>query len=165
MTPPTVLPISRAQWPEYFVSTLGVWSNLYTVGAYPAHQELSDGRKLADVPAKEWATLPEIAETPLSYGPYMLVEWQKGQRMIFEANPHYYKGEVPIKTVIIQFIADSNQAVAQLLTGSIDVLGNETLGGGEELETILRSGDEGRIIAYPITSPTWEHVDMNLYLR
>jgi hypothetical protein len=30
---------------------------------YPAHLILSDGRKLANVPAKEWVTLPEIAES------------------------------------------------------------------------------------------------------
>src|SRR6185503_11347953 len=31
---------------------------------YPSHQVLSDGRVLADVPASEWTTLPEISESP-----------------------------------------------------------------------------------------------------
>jgi ABC-type transport system substrate-binding protein len=161
----TITYLPGAQWPEYPVYTISVYANLYTVGAYPAHQELSDGRTLAEVPAAEWPTLPEIAEQPMSYGPYKLVEWQKGQRMVFEANPYYYKGEPPIKTVIVQFFADSNQAVTQLLTGQIDVLGTETLGGGAELERVFDAANEGSIIAYPFSSPTWEHVDMNLYIR
>jgi ABC-type transport system substrate-binding protein len=152
------------RWPEYFVSTLGTYSNLFSIGAYPAHRELSDGRVLADVPASEWSTLPEIAENPLSYGPYRLVEWQKGQRMIFEANPYYYKGEPPIKTVVVQFFDETTSAVAQLLTGEVDVLDTETLGAGPELERVLAEGEEGTIQAFPLTSPTWEHIDMNLFL-
>ncbi len=161
----TITYLPGAQWAEYFAYTLGTYSNLFTVGAYPSHQVLSDGRKLADVPAKEWSTLPEIAEQPLSYGPYRLVEWQKGQRMVFEANPNYYKGEVAIKTLIIEFFDDTNQAVAQLLTGNVDVLGSETLGAGPELETVLEAAEAGQIQAFPLASPTWEHMDMNLFIR
>lgn len=153
-----------AQWAEYFVQTIGQNSNLYAIGAYPAHQELSDGRKLVDVPPAEWSTLPEVAEKPLSYGPYKLVEWQKGQRMVFEANPHYYKGEPAIKTIIIQFFSDTQQSVAQLLTGEVDVLARETLGAGPELETVLQAGEERKIQVIPVTSPTWEHIDFNLFV-
>jgi ABC-type transport system substrate-binding protein len=126
---------------------------------------LSDGRKLADVPAAEWQTLPEIIERPLSNGPYILKEWFKGQSMTFEANPNYYKGEVKVKKVIIKFIADTNQAVAQLLTGEVDVLGSETLGAGSEVQTVIEAGKEGKIQAFVVASPTWEHIDMNLFTK
>lgn len=142
------------QWPTYFAGA--------GLGAYPSHQVLSDGRRLADVPAAEWQTLPEIIERPLSNGPYVLKEWVKGQSMTFEANPNYYKGEVKIKTVIIKFIADTNQAVAQLLTGEVDVLGSETLGAGAEVQTVIEAGNRGEIQAFVVASPTWEHIDMNL---
>jgi ABC-type transport system substrate-binding protein len=126
---------------------------------------LSDGRKLADVPAAEWQTLPEIIERPLSNGPYILKEWVKNQSMTFEANPNYYKGEVKVKKVIIKFIADTNQAVAQLLTGEVDVLGSETLGAGTEVQTVIEAGKEGKIQAFVVASPTWEHIDMNLFTK
>jgi ABC-type transport system substrate-binding protein len=176
----TINYLPGARWAEYFAYSIGVYSNLFTVGAYPAHRELSEstleslanngvelepGSTLADVPASEWSTLPEVAEQPLSYGPYRLVSWEKGQRMTFEANPYYYKGEPAIKTVVIQFIGDTNQAVVQLLNGSIDVLGQETLGAGPELETVLAADEEGSLQVVPLSSPTWEHVDMNLFLR
>lgn len=152
----TVTYLPGSQWPEYFVQT---------VGAYPSHQVVAGGRKLADVPAKEWATLPEIAEKPLSNGPYKLVEWTKGQRMVFEANPNYFKGAPKVKRVTIQFFADTNQAVAQLLTGDVDILEPATLGAGPEVETVLKAGKDGKIQAVAITSPTWEHMDMNLFTK
>jgi ABC-type transport system substrate-binding protein len=161
----TITYLPGVQWPSYSVQTLGFYANLYTAGGYPAHRVLSDGRTLAEVPAAEWSTLPEITEQPLSYGPYRLVEWQKGQRMVFEVNPHYH-GEAPqIENVIIQFFADSNQAVTQLLSGGIDVLGNDTLVGGTELEKVFDAVEEERLTVMPYPSIAWEHLDMNLYIR
>ena len=150
----TVTYLPGVQWPEY---------SIYTVGAYPAHRKVADGRTLAEVPAQEWATLPEIAEAPLSNGPFKLVSWEKGQTMVFEANENYFKGAPKLKQITIQFFADSNQAVAQLLTGEVDVLGTETLGAGPEVEAVLKAAEEGQIQATTIASPTWEHIDMNLF--
>ena len=56
---------------EYTVTWLpGVQSSEYFLapfGFYPAHRVLSGGRRLADVPAGEWATLQEIKEKPIGY--------------------------------------------------------------------------------------------------
>ncbi len=143
-----------------------LWSlySVFSLAAYPSHQVLADGRNLADVPASEWATLEEVAERPLSDGPYRIVSWEKGQRMILEANPNYYKGEVPIKNLTIEFIPNESQAVAQLLTGAVDVIPNQDLS-GPEIETVLRAAAEGTVQAVTIASPTWEHLDMNLNIR
>ncbi len=134
-------------------------------GYYPAHQVLSDGRKLADVPAAEWSSLKEIAETPLGTGPYVLVNWEKGVKMEFEANANYYKGEPKIKKITILFIQDTQQAVAQLLTGEVDTLDKSTLGAGAELQSVLDAEKEGKPIkAFLQASPTWEHIDMNMFI-
>ncbi|MFV9507196.1 MAG: ABC transporter substrate-binding protein [Oscillochloridaceae bacterium umkhey_bin13] len=152
----TITFLPGVQWPTYFLAPYG---------GYPSHQVLSDGRTLADVPASEWSTLPEIAEIPLGYGPYILKEWNKGQSMVFEANPLFVLGEPPVKNVIIQFFADTNAAVAALLTGEVDILEKATLGAGPEVETVIRAGAEGTIQAYTDASPTWEHADFNLFIR
>jgi ABC-type transport system substrate-binding protein len=132
-------------------------------GPYPSHQVLSDGRKLADVPTEEWSGLKEIAETPLGFGPYILKSWEKGVKMEFEANPYYYKGEVKIKHITELFIQDTQQAVAQLLTGDVDAIGSETLGAGAEVQTVLDAEKAGKPIKVLIEpSATWEHIDMNL---
>jgi len=128
---------------------------------YPAHRVLSDGRVLADVPAEEWATLPEIAEYPLGVGPYVLKEWVKGEKMVFEANPYYYGGQPKTRTIVIAIITPDN-AEAQLLGGQVDVLDSTTL--NTISDAMRKAADEGRINLYTLPGGTWEHVDMNLYL-
>ncbi|HRE28839.1 MAG TPA: ABC transporter substrate-binding protein, partial [Anaerolineales bacterium] len=125
-------------------------------------QVLSDGRVLADVPTTEWSSLPEIADTPLGVGPFILTEWNKGQSLVLEANPFYWGGELAIKKITILIVQDTKSAVAQLLTGDIDVIGSETLGAGEEVQTVLDNQDTLQVLIEP--SATWEHIDMNLFI-
>jgi len=154
---------------EYTVTYLpGVQSPTYflpPIGPYPSHQVLADGRNLKDVPAAEWATLPEIAEKPLSFGPYMITDWIKGQSMTFAANPHW-NGTVATPNITAVFVADTNQAVAQLLNGDVDYLDKSTLGAGAEVQTVIDAAKGGSPVAYEIiTSPTWEHIDINMYVK
>jgi len=152
----TVTYVPGVQSPTYFLPPFG---------PYPSHQVLSDGRNLADVPAAEWATLPEIAEKPLSWGPYMVTDWIKGQSLTLAKNP-YYAGEVATPNVIFVFVADGNQAVAQLINGDVDFLDDSTLGAGAEVQTVIDAAKSGAPVQYEIAgSPTWEHIDINLYTK
>ena len=139
--------------------------HLYPFFIYPSQRVLSDGRVLADVPAAEWATLPEIAEQPLSYGAYVVKEWNKGQSIVLEANP-YYDGTVATPNVIYVFVADTNQAVAQLLNGDVDYLDDSTLGAGAEVQTVIDAANSTGNVQYEISaSSTWEHIDINLFTK
>ena len=152
----TVTFVPGYQSPTYF---------LYPFSLYPSHQVLSDGRKLAEVPAAEWATLPEIAETPLSYGPYVITEWVKGQSITLAKN-EYYAGDVATPNVTFVFVADTNQAVAQLLNGDVDYLDKSTLGAGAEVQTVIDAAKNTGNVKYQISpSATWEHIDINLYTK
>ncbi len=138
---------------------------LYPFNLYPSGQVVADGRKLADVPAAEWATLPEIAETPLSFGPYYVKEWVKGQSITLEKNPHY-AGEVATPNVVFVFLADTNQAVAQLINGDVDYLDDSTLGAGAEVQTVIDASKSTGKVQYIVSaSPTWEHIDINLFTK
>lgn len=149
------------QSPTYYLMPFSISPN---APVYPSHQVLSDGRTLADVPAVEWATLPEIAEQPLSYGPFVITEWLRGQSITMEANPYYESG-TGVQRIIVLIIPDTNQAVAQLLSGEVDYLERATLGAGAEVQTVVDAADEGRVNVEIIASPTWEHIDMNLYTK
>jgi ABC-type transport system substrate-binding protein len=149
------------QDPTYYVMPFSINPS---APVYPSHQVLSDGRKLADVPAAEWATLPEITEKPLSHGPFMVTDWAKGQSITLEANP-YYEPAPGAKKIVIQIIEDTNQAVAQLLSGEVDYLEKATLGGGAEVQTVVDAAKEGKVNIEIIPSPTWEHIDMNLFTK
>ncbi|MBI3152560.1 MAG: peptide ABC transporter substrate-binding protein [Chloroflexi bacterium] len=145
--------IPGVQDPLYFVP---VW------GLYPAHQVVADGRTLADVPAAEWATLPEVAEKPLSYGPYKLVEWVKGEKLVFAANENWVGGAPASPNLVIQIITPES-AEGLLLSGEVDILDSTTLAGLSE--TLKAAADAGDIVTYVEAGGTWEHIDVQLFIR
>ncbi|MCX6057293.1 MAG: ABC transporter substrate-binding protein [Chloroflexi bacterium] len=141
------------QSPTYFVP---IW------GIEPSHQVLSDGRNLKDVPAKEWPTLAEVAEKPLSYGPYMLTEWVKGEKMVYKANPNWVFGTAKTQNLVIQILS-AEGAEAALLGGEVDVLDSTTLAGLSQ--TLVDAATAGKIKTIVNASATWEHIDIQLFLR
>lgn len=57
---------------------------------------------------------------PIGSGRYIMKQWDKGQQVIFEANPNYY-GEAPgIKKVTVLFM-EEDAALAAALAGQVDV--------------------------------------------
>ncbi|HEX2981479.1 MAG TPA: ABC transporter substrate-binding protein, partial [Anaerolineaceae bacterium] len=108
-----------------------------------------------------WATLSEVAEYPMGVGPYVLKEWVKGEKMVFEANPYYYGGEPKTKNIVIMMITAEN-AEAQLLSGQVDILDSTTLVG--VTETLKNAADAGEIQLVIVPGGTWEHIDFNMWL-
>lgn len=160
-TKQTLVFLPGVQWPTYYTGGFG---------AAPSKQPIESdgpykGKTLADVPAKDWPTLLEVAEMPWSTGPYKITSWEKGQKMTFEANENYYGTAPKIKKLVIQFYADTNAAVAALLTGDVDVLGTETLGAGAEVQTVVDAAAKGKVQVKALASPTWEHIDFNLFVK
>lgn len=89
----------------------------------PAH--LFEGLAPADVLQDERATGGENA-LPLGYGPYVMKEWKKGDRLVFEVNPHW-AGEAPkTPTVIYRFFSDSTALAAAVIAGDIDSTSGQT---------------------------------------
>jgi len=135
------------QDPLYFNSGL--------LSIYPAHV-------LGDVPAAEWATNPLVAETPLAYGPYKIVEWVKGEKIVYAAN-EFWVGPAPkTPNIVIQIITPESQE-ALLLGGEIDTLASEAI--VSPTETLAAAAAEGTITLYVEPSATWEHIDLALFLR
>jgi ABC-type transport system substrate-binding protein len=133
------------QDPLYF---LPVWP------IYPAHQ-------LGDVPAAEWATNPLVAETPLSYGPYKIVSWEKGVKIEFTAN-EFWPGGVATPNIVIQIITPESQETL-LLGGEIDILDATSLVG--LTQTLVDAEAAGDIKTHVSPSATWEHIDISLFVR
>ena len=155
---------------NYSAASIGTYAGTqFTVGAYPAHRLVQyEGKevKLADVPAKDWQKLPEVTQKPWSYGPYMLVRWDQGREMVFKANPNYYKGAPKIKNLVIKiYNGEANSTVDDLITGNVDVVGQETLGAGDVVKRVIKEGENGTIKTYPVTGATWEHLDINSWKK
>ncbi len=148
------------QSPTYFLPPFGVnW--------YPAHEVIQTegpdkGKTLADVPAADWKTLPEVTEKPIDVGPYMITDWKKGESMTFEANPHYTLHPIKTMKIIIAIVAPEN-AEAQLLGGQVDVLDSTTLTAVDN--TLKDAADKKQISLIVQPSATWEHIDINLFQK
>lgn len=140
-------------------------------GYYPSHRVVETdgefkGKTLAEVPPKNFKDLPELTDKPLGTGPFVVETWEKGSKIVLKANPNFYLGEPKTKEIVIQiFDANPAGAVAALLQGTVDIVGKEVIGAGQELETVIKEAQAGKINAEPIASPTWEHADMNLNTR
>lgn len=68
----------------------------------------------------EHAYGPEYGANPIGSGRYIMKQWDKGQQVIFEANPDYY-GEAPkMKKVTVLFM-DEDAAYAAALSGQVDI--------------------------------------------
>lgn len=135
------------QDPLYFNSGL--------LSIYPAHV-------LGDVPAAEWATNPLVAETPLAYGPYRIVEWVKGEKIVYAANEHWAGPPVKTPNIVIQIITPESQE-SLLLGGEIDTLASEAI--VSPTETLAAAAAEGKINLIVEPSATWEHIDIALFVR
>jgi ABC-type transport system substrate-binding protein len=129
---------------------------------FPAHRALSDGRLLKDVPPKEMLTLPETTEQPWGFGPFMVKEWVKGEKIVLEAHPYWFGGTPKSANLVVSIITPEN-AEAQLLGGQVDILASETLAG--VTETLDAAAKEGKVNLFVEPGATWEHIDMNLFLK
>lgn len=72
------------------------------------------------IPVKEQVSHDATRKNPLSPGPYYIKEVVPGQQVVFEANPHFYKGEPKIKKVVWK-IVPPEQIVAALQAGEYDL--------------------------------------------
>jgi peptide/nickel transport system substrate-binding protein len=65
----------------------------------------------------------QFAQTPVSSGPFRLVEWRKGDRVILEKNPHYYRQGLPyLDGMELIYVADDNTRVSMLKAGEVDMI-------------------------------------------
>ncbi|MCJ2164769.1 MULTISPECIES: ABC transporter substrate-binding protein [unclassified Pseudodesulfovibrio] len=64
---------------------------------------------------------PEYARKPIGSGPYRMVEWNEGQQMIAEVNPHYY-GEKPFFKRLVFLFTDEDTSFAAAKAGQVDVV-------------------------------------------
>jgi peptide/nickel transport system substrate-binding protein len=89
-------------------------------GLVPKH--VLEGAYKAD-PAKfkETAYGREPATT-ISNGPYVLKSWTRGSEIVMEANPQYWRGRPVLDRVTFKIFSDANTMLANLVSGSVDVL-------------------------------------------
>ena len=126
----------------------------YTVKVTTPEPDSTFLRIMADY----WAMIPPqyyeevgeegFVENPIGTGPFMFVEWVKGDHITMEANPNYWREGLPkVKTLIFRPIPESATRVAAIQTGEVDVVGRLS---SEEAQSLLGVPNV-KVIRYPST--------------
>ena len=68
----------------------------------------------------------EFARNPVGTGAYKFVKWDAAQQVVLEANEEYWNGPANIKTIVVKFVADNNQAYIAVENGEADFYFNVT---------------------------------------
>jgi peptide/nickel transport system substrate-binding protein len=64
----------------------------------------------------------EFGAAPIGTGPYVLKDWQQGVSIELEANPTYWGDAPKIKHIVIRSVTDDATRVAEIETGSADIV-------------------------------------------
>jgi peptide/nickel transport system substrate-binding protein len=74
---------------------------------------------------------------PVGTGPIKFVEWQKNERLVFEANPRYWRPPIPYARVIYKPYPETAARIAALLAGEVDFI---TAVSPDQVNVIQKSG-------------------------
>ncbi len=104
---------------------------------------------------------------PIGTGPYKFVEYVSGDHTTLVANEDYWRGEPPIKNIIIQTVADANTQVLGLENGDYDVIRNPAIDVCTRLDGVDGvswdcANSTGRIVMY---MATWRGAGQDLNFR
>ncbi len=75
--------------------------------------------------AVQMPQIDDAARSPISWGPYMMQEWIKGDHITLAKNPYYFRaseGYPKFDQLIFRFIPDPNAAISELAAGRCDIL-------------------------------------------
>ena len=97
-------------------------------------------------------------------GPFKIVEWIAGDSIRVERNEFYYRADegLPyLDSVTYKFIPDTNQLLAQLLSGQCDI---GTQDGVNESQSpfLIEAEENGLIVPYFQTGTAFEHIDFGI---
>jgi peptide/nickel transport system substrate-binding protein len=153
-----------ATW-EYGLSEYSSWPDRYSIAAtvekiddYTVKVTTDGPKPLLLVTMHDfWSIIPNeyieevgvdgFQEHPIGTGPFMFVEWVKGDHITFEANPNYWREGLPkVETLIFRPIPESSTRVAAIQTDEIDIVQRLS---AEEAQGLL--GEPGvRVVKYPV---------------
>jgi peptide/nickel transport system substrate-binding protein len=64
----------------------------------------------------------DYALTPVGTGPFKYVSWERGQRVVLEKNPSYWKFPVKVDRVVFRPIVEDQARLTELMTGTLDLM-------------------------------------------
>ena len=126
-------------------------STLFTFGVFPKHT--LDGKDL---------NTDNYNQMPLGTGPFKVTEYKKGQYVILDRNPFYWRKDkagvqLPyLDRMIFKIIPDSNTMVTQLKSGEVQ------LAYGVPYSQVAQLGNQPGLNVVKNSVLSWQHLDFNL---
>ena len=88
----------------------------------------------------------DYALQPVGTGPFRFVTWDRGQRVMLEKNPSYWRGPVKVDRVVYRPIVEDQARLTELLTGTLDMIVGvppdfvEQLAGNQKVQVMRQVG-------------------------
>lgn len=84
------------------------------------------GSPLPVLPEHLLARYPNLNEVPFNSrpvgtGPFMVEKWQRGSKIVFKANPHYWRGKPGLSEIWYVPVPDENTIVTELKAHDVDI--------------------------------------------
>lgn len=103
----------------------------------------------------------DYGDHPIGSGRYVLSQWDKGQQVIFDANPLYY-GEAPLIDRVVVLFMDEDASLAAAQAGSIDVAYTsatfaDSVVGGYDLLSCRTVDSRGISLPMLAAGSSWEY--------
>ncbi len=114
--------------------------------------------------ATELLEAEESSRLPVSDGAFHIVEWVAGDSIILEPNPFYYRqdeGLPYLDSVTYKFIPDTNQLIAQLISGACDIGTQDGLT-ASDAPFLIEAENNGLLTPYFQTGTVFEHIDFGI---
>ena len=73
-------------------------------------------------PTAVMKTGQDYPSQPVGTGPFKFASWERGQRVVLEKNPTYWKGPVKYERVVFRPIVEDQARLTELLTGQLDLI-------------------------------------------
>ncbi|WP_374688379.1 peptide ABC transporter substrate-binding protein [Promineifilum sp.] len=123
---------------------------------YPLPEHLWSGFTAAELLEAE-----ESSRMPASYGAFKIEEWIAGDSIRLVRNENYYRADegLPyLDSVTFKFIPDTNQLLAQVLSGQCDIVPEPGLEVADA-PFLTEAEASGLLVPYFQTGTTYQHID------
>lgn len=105
-------------------STLRITYNEFTSSILQAGGGLSSYIEpehiIKDIPVEELEDSDFVRQNPVGFGPFKVTSINPGESVTYEANEHYYKGELNVDGLTLEVVGNSH-IVAELKAGNYDI--------------------------------------------
>ena len=114
--------------------------------------------------AAELLTAEESSRLPMGDGAFKIDEWIAGDSIRLSPNEFYYRADegLPyLDSVTYKFIPDTNQLIAQLLSGACDIGTQDGMDVGQA-PFLIEAENNGLLTPYFQTGTVYEHIDFGI---